>query len=393
MIVESCPGMQSQDSPTTDELDLSAKSQMVWFLNGGDSVGNPARRFAVNANPHIIGRRADLNLSLDSRSVSGIHAEIIQRADRIYLRDLTSTNGTFVNGERILGEIELHDGDLIQFADLVFRLTRGLADEVDTMTHSSVRSMIPELSQIDRLIRMGEIIPAYQPIVSLQNQKVVGYEVLARSGLKGLETPEPMFRVAAQLNMQSKLSGVCRWKGVMESLPLPGTPNLFLNIHPDEDLMTDVLDSLKTIRKSFPHKPLTIEIHEAAIPEPSQMKKFRKHLNALKVELAYDDFGIGQSRLVDLVRIPPDVLKYDISLIRDLDRASDRHVKWLTTLLKTTQEMGIRALAEGVETAGEANVCREMGFELAQGFLFGRARPAKTIADAFPFSQKKRRKK
>ena len=99
------------------------------------------------------------------------------------------------------------------------------------------------------------------------------------------------------------------------------------------------------------------------------------------MHLAYDDFGAGRARLNELGEAPPDYLKFDIGLIRNIDRAPVRKQKLLEGLVKMAQELGIHAVAEGVESEAEAATCRELGFPMAQGYHFGRPAP---IEDFLP---------
>jgi EAL domain-containing protein (putative c-di-GMP-specific phosphodiesterase class I) len=371
--------MSGQTNSADKRPPLKRLLDMQWYLLGSDGVGRSAREIPVNSIPFQIGRRSGLHLTLRSRIVSGLHAEIVPRDDQLLLRDLNSTNGTFINGEKLSGEQLLREGDLVQFADLVFRVLRE-EERSSTMTAFVADESMPAFTRIDQLIEQKAITPVYQPIVELRNDRVVGYEALARSEVKGLERPDVMFRAAAQLNLQVRLAGICRLKSVSNSMNLPGNPNLYLNIHRDEDLMTDVFESMKLLRRSFPDRPMTVEIHESSVPGPSQMQDFRNALNELNIQVAFDDFGVGQSRLMDLIEVPPDVLKFDISLVQNIDRAHERHLKWIQSLLAATRELGVRALAEGIETAAEAASCRDLGFDLAQGYHFGRPKPANVFA-------------
>jgi EAL domain-containing protein (putative c-di-GMP-specific phosphodiesterase class I) len=88
--------------------------------------------------------------------------------------------------------------------------------------------------------------------------------------------------------------------------------------------------------------------------------------------LAYDDFGAGQARLNELVEAKPDFLKFDRKLICGLDSANTHRLQLVESLVHMSRQLGIVTLAEGVETAAEADVCRRLGFELMQGYYFGR---------------------
>jgi EAL domain-containing protein (putative c-di-GMP-specific phosphodiesterase class I) len=90
------------------------------------------------------------------------------------------------------------------------------------------------------------------------------------------------------------------------------------------------------------------------------------------MQLAYDDFGTGQARLQDIVVVPPDFLKFDMSMIRGLDLATAGQQRLVRSLVEMARSLGIRVLAEGIETAGEHEACQQLGFELAQGFFYGK---------------------
>ena len=84
--------------------------------------------------------------------------------------------------------------------------------------------------------------------------------------------------------------------------------------------------------------------------------------------LAYDDFGAGQSRLMELAEVPPDVIKLDRSLIQGINDSQPRQ-DLVRALVKVMLDQGSEVLAEGVETESECAVCYELGCQLAQGFL------------------------
>ena len=90
------------------------------------------------------------------------------------------------------------------------------------------------LVQFDKLMAEHAVTPFFQPIVSMATREIVGYEVLARSRLFGLEMPKEMFHVAAELNLEVELSVMLRWEGVLAGQGLPESRHLFLNTHPRE---------------------------------------------------------------------------------------------------------------------------------------------------------------
>lgn len=98
-------------------------------------------------------------------------------------------------------------------------------------------------------------------------------------------------------------------------------------------------------------------------------------LSELDVMLAYDDFGAGQARLMELAEVPPDFVKFDISMVRKIHEAPAPRQQMLETLVSMVRDWGIAPLAEGIENAEEAKACEDLGFQYAQGFHYGKPAP------------------
>jgi EAL domain-containing protein (putative c-di-GMP-specific phosphodiesterase class I) len=98
-------------------------------------------------------------------------------------------------------------------------------------------------------------------------------------------------------------------------------------------------------------------------------------LEALDIRLAYDDFGAGQARLLELAEVPPDYLKFDMDLTRGIAVSTFAKQHMLGSLAQVANDLGVATVVEGVETAEERDACLQLGFELGQGFLFGRPSP------------------
>ena len=360
----------------------------AWVLIGCSGRGERPSRVPIRVTPFQVGRRTDATLCLARRSVSGIHAEFVLEGDTLFLRDLQSTNGTYVNGDRIHELVEVHQDDLIQFADLPFRLSRE-SKECDSRTmHEDVYDRALGFVQFDKLLNERAIVSYFQPIVDLRDNRTIAYEILSRSRLVGLETPASMFYTAAQLNMEHELSRLMRIEGVRTSTLFPDPPHLFLNTHPVELSTDGFLDMMVALRQLAMSQPITVEIHEAAVTDVSTMKELRAGLDELNMRLAFDDFGAGQARLCELAEVRPDYLKFDREMIRDIHTSPQRQ-QMLAHLVEIVIELGVVPLAEGIESAAEAEICRQVGFQLAQGFHFGHPAPVPSYlaaVDAHPLA-------
>ncbi len=373
--------MSSVEGSTIDSISRStAIGECVWFLKGPTHPGEAVRHIPIDGQRFVIGRKSGSALVLQHRTVSGSHAELVFENGDLYLCDLGSTNGTYLNGNRVnKGEsVLVGEEDLIHFAEAPFRVLR---QSPTGMTNGTIAENVCDqalaLVQFDRLMSERLVKPHYQSIVKLGNTEIIGYEVLGRGSVFGLESVSAMFKAAQQLNLEVELSQLLRWEGIRVGRELSDRPALFVNTHPRElEDIAGLIDSLQKVRSLAGNTQLVLEIHEASVTNPKQMVGLHSALKDLEIQLAYDDFGSGQARLAELIAARPDFVKFDISLIRKLDAADAHRRRMLETLVRMVRDLDIHSLAEGIETAEEALACREIGFDLGQGYYYGRPAPA-----------------
>jgi len=362
---------RAQARPVCDGSELLT---VAWNLVGRASPESPGQSIEIIANRFVIGRRSDCDLHLSNATVSGQHAELLTINGQLFLKDLESRNGTFLNGRRIEAAALLDAGDILHFGSAMYTLNAAgsgqapLTQELDG-TEIAVAQVL-----FQHLMKNNLINPHYQPIVRFRDLQVVGYEALARSTLVGLKSPADMFRVAAQHAAEVELAQKCRTVAVevLAESQLPDAMNCYLNTHPNEVDPDEMVQSLASLRESYPDRMMTVEIHESAVASAEFLRPLQIHLKELNICLAYDDFGSGQTRIVELMECPPDVVKFDIQFVRGLQQASEQRLNSTKALVTLVRNLGALTLAEGVETEEESEICRDIGFDLAQGFLFGR---------------------
>ena len=361
----------------------------VWYLDGLAGVGVEKWRTPVRRFPFRVGRQVDLDMVLPFHRISKQHAMFFQRGGGLWLRDLRSTNGTFVNGRRLQSDAEVSDGDLIHFADREFRLIASsqprssqATQEISPEELARSLEVVAQARNFHELLASERLKAIFQPLVRLDNHGILGYELLGRGQLESAEAlPEELFMLAETLGLEAELSRAFRVRGMEDAELLPGDPALFFNTHPAElGSGGDLLESLGQLRSHFPSRRLVLEIHEAALTDVITLKELSTSLQALDIGVAFDDFGTGQARLLELIDIAPQYVKFDRTWIRDLHRASGRRRDLVSTLVRMVTDMGVATVAEGIEVEAEAEACRAMGFEFAQGYLFGRPAPAAVFA-------------
>lgn len=354
------------------------------FLELWTPDGGPASRFAVQRLPFRIGRSSDVELQLDSQQVSKAHAEIVLVDDVYRIQDLGSRNGTFLNGRRVDGPLDLNHGDVVHLAghDLRFLVPTGqprshLRTRAATLTADDPSAQMMGVPQFLEALEGRGVETVFQPLVAVHSRQRVGFEALTRTRLTGPPAgPGGLFALAERHHRAGALSRALRRVALAAATGLPRVPSLlFLNVHPAE--MDDLPRNLAEVARTVP-KPLRVvlEVHESAITEDlTMMRTLRDEIHRHGMGLAFDDVGAGRSRLREIADAPPDYVKLDRSLITDIDRSPARQ-QLLRGLLKATSELGIRAVAEGVETQQELDVCTQLGCELAQGYFLGPPLPA-----------------
>jgi EAL domain-containing protein (putative c-di-GMP-specific phosphodiesterase class I) len=356
-----------------------------FYLESLVEGGRQLRRIAVHPVPFRVGRLTGLALSLASDSVSKEHAELFLRAGALHVRDLGSKNGTFVNSERV-GECPLREGDILHFAQVEFRVGRQELDEADEQALEPSTVSLSDMSlpqqfvdgarELPELLRDRQVTSVFQPIVSLPSGALAGFEALGRGRHPRLpEAPMDLFKIATGVGAEAELSQVFREK----ALELVGVksrfPALFLNVHPAELERPGLVPAVVEARAKAPQLRMTLEVHEGALADLESVDRLRTQLNRSGVGIAYDDFGAGQARLLELAEVPPHYLKFDMSFVRGIDTAPASRQRLLTSLVSVARDLLVYTVAEGVETAEEADVCMRIGFTHAQGFFFGRPRP------------------
>ena len=276
-------------------IDLSQTDKVTWLLNGQLQEDEPVRSIRIAMSPFTVGRKNGTALTIDNPSVSGKHAELTLEDGSLYVRDLGSTNGTFVNGLRINTPCKIKHGDLVQFAQIVFRagIQTELRDSRTVQDDAADRALA--LIQFDKLMTERAVTPHFQPIVKMADQESIGYELLGRSRLFGLTSPQAMFSAAAVLDLEAELSRILRYEGIRSAGPLGTEPLIFVNTHPAEMAEPALLEfSLRELRDLAPECKIVLEIHEAAVTQVVQMRELRAALKDMDIGLAYDDFGAGK---------------------------------------------------------------------------------------------------
>ena len=343
--------------------------------------------------PCRVGRSKENDLVIPALGLSRFHA-VLERdiSGQLRLIDENSTNGTFVNRERVDGYCLLKENDIIHFASAEFKLRMTLVDQSDVLAFDQMHTMIipgsmalsenfvPNEAEFEQLLTGQGISGAAQPIVDARSRQIVGYELLGRAHHPQLPgTPIELFGLAEAMGREVDLSLAFREFGLGTMAPRVAGNTLFINVHPKETFSEIFIASLERLREASPELSIVVEIHESAVTDIEKLRALASRLLQLNIRFAYDDFGAGQARLLELADVPAHFVKFDRTLIRGIHKASERKRQVVRDLVRMVVATGSVPLAEGVEDEEEAQACVDMGFVLIQGFLTGRPIPADSL--------------
>ncbi|GAB5446086.1 sensor domain-containing phosphodiesterase [Gymnodinialimonas sp.] len=224
------------------------------------------------------------------------------------------------------------------------------------------------LAAIHEVVEEQSFKIVYQPIVSLQTGDLLGVEALCRFEAQPYRTPDIWFAEAGRVGLAEMLE-LCVLEPALTALDrLPEGIYLSLNASPQ----TICTGMLSMIFKEHPADGLVVEVTEHdMIADWDALNREITALRNLGVKIAIDDAGAGYAGLQQMVRLRPDIIKLDRSLIAGIDTSTSLRAL-CSAMVYFAGETGAALVAEGIEQQEEADVLRDLGVERAQGYFFGR---------------------
>ncbi len=232
-------------------------------------------------------------------------------------------------------------------------------------------------------IARQEFILHYQPIVTLETGKLVGFEALTRwqHPTQGLKPPGDFISVAEETGLITALdcwalSAACtqmaQWQAQFpQATDLKISVNLSAQDLRQFDLLAQV-DQILSQTKLAP-RTLTLEITESMLIEDADATiLLLRQLQARGIQISIDDFGTGYSSLAYLYRLPVNSLKIDRSFVVQMQPGQPNH-QIIETILTLSRQLGLDAIAEGSETAQQVAALQQLGCKFAQGHFFSQA--------------------
>jgi diguanylate cyclase (GGDEF)-like protein/PAS domain S-box-containing protein len=251
----------------------------------------------------------------------------------------------------------------------------------DSSLHQHVTAQLQLESELRRALGQGQIYLEYQPICSLRDRALIGFEALVRWNHpeRGLLEPSTFIPVAEETGLIVPLGNwvlteACRqmreWRAIRESTTLRMSVNVSSLQLTHPDFVSHVQRALQAAEMD--PSQLTLEVTESVLMDG--IENAVSTLSALRhmgVTLSIDDFGTGYSSLSYLATLPIDALKVDRSFIERMSRDGDGG-EIVKAIFKLGQALSKQVFAEGIETGAQLSLLQELGCEYGQGFLLSR---------------------
>ncbi|MGL6104958.1 GGDEF domain-containing protein [Romboutsia sp.] len=232
------------------------------------------------------------------------------------------------------------------------------------------------LKELDRILEKEAINIVYQPIVSIIQCEIIGYEALAR-GPEGsvLQYPDKLFETARKYNKTWELESLCRIKAIQGANIIPENKFLFINVDPhifrDENFKRGVTkEFIEKNNMSCEH--IIFEITEkTSIGDYANFKKALENYTDQGFKIAIDDTGAGYSGLKTITETKPNYVKIDMDIIRDIDKDTFKQAL-IEAFVKLSISTSMKLIAEGIETEAELLTLINLGVCHGQGYFLGR---------------------
>jgi len=240
-------------------------------------------------------------------------------------------------------------------------------------------------TDLQRAITNNEFAVYYQPVIDLTNNTIAGAEALVRwhSPIHGIVSPLDFIPVAEDTGMivdigkQILLQACSDTKSQIERGQWPVNFALHVNMSVRELLHPDYISTVKKVLAitQLPAANLTLEITESRlVSQPLLTNQLLGQLRSLGIQIAIDDFGTGYSSLAYLTQLQFDALKIDRSFVSQMLN-SESHAAIVAAITTMTSKFNAEIVAEGVETAEQAQHLKQLGCRYAQGFYYSRPKP------------------
>ncbi|XSG84570.1 MAG: EAL domain-containing protein [Methylohalobius sp. ZOD2] len=353
----------------------------------GDCVRNEETVARLGGDEFII-------LLTDADQIGAIH--VAERVQAALDRPLTSGDHGFLIKASVGIAFYPEDGqtpeDLLRHADIAMYQAKARDDEAFCFFDRAMGEILARRLELTRklelALRTGLLTLHYQPQIDLKTNRQIGVEALARwkdpewgwispSEFIPIAEERGFIRQLGEWALHTAATQLAQWKKAGDQSP----DRIAVNIGAAHFGSPDFVDSVCRIVRDagIPPQHIELELTETGvIRDPEATVEVTHALHRHGFGLAIDDFGTGYSSLGYLKRFAADKLKIDMSFVRDMLTDRNDHAI-VATVIGMAKTLSLQTVAEGVETKQQVMALKELDCDLAQGYYFGRPRPAKEL--------------
>ncbi len=270
---------------------------------------------------------------------------------------------------------------------------KGRFEIFEESMHADIRRQMDMRTDLARAIQQDELVLHYQPLVELESARMVGVEALVRwqHPERGMVPPGDFIPLAEETGLITALGSwvidkACKQAGEWHArFPFDPALSMNINVSASQFRTHELAEELRVALEGNGVRPstVTLEITESVFKEGwGRILQVLEELRDLGVRLAIDDFGTGYSSLTRLQEMPVEVLKIPKPFVDDLAGVSGK-ATLARTVVRIGDTIGMKTVAEGIETVEKWHQLRHLGCDYGQGYLFGKPVPASDLEAHF----------
>ena len=253
---------------------------------------------------------------------------------------------------------------------------KGTICEFDKNIYKKNYILLQGTENLNKLLENKAICYAMQPIIEGATGKVYGYEMLMRSKMQEFKSPADILRLA---KVQSKLyiieeitlfESMKTYSSKIKEGLIPKDTKVFINTINSQSLSKKLFSEFENEYKEYLEN-IVLEITETDSLDDAFFAQKLEYIKKWNAMIAIDDFGTGYNTDVALIFLSPNLVKIDMSIVRDVDKDIDKQ-NILENLMSYTKKRNIIVLAEGVERIEEVETLVAFGVDLFQGYYFAK---------------------